>query len=299
MRKLLFIIVLFLSTSVLAGGKWQQIPFSMSDVLNEGYKIEIKYYYKNLIEEKAYEKEKELIENFGRIKHDKNGILTNITEGGITHPILSMNEEQKEIFSKKYKGNKNPNAKKIEINDIMFETINEASDYYNVNPATITRWIKNGKGIILSDKDWHHCEYKYISDKWKDSNSKKIEINGIIYETVNEAANKLDVHRNTILNWIKNEKVIVLSDKQCHLNNSFNKKQSDIMKNRLDKGGDHPMLGKNHSEETKNKQSKKALKKKVIIDGIVYESLTAAGKHYGKTKGTIWNWIQKGKASYS
>ena len=47
MRKLLFIIVLFFSTSVLAGGKWVQIPFSLTDLLNENYKIIDQYSINN------------------------------------------------------------------------------------------------------------------------------------------------------------------------------------------------------------------------------------------------------------
>ena len=39
MKNLLFIIVLFFSTSVLAGGKWIQIPFSLTDLLDEGFKV--------------------------------------------------------------------------------------------------------------------------------------------------------------------------------------------------------------------------------------------------------------------
>ena len=39
MRKLIFILILFFSTNAFAGGKLQKIPFSLTDVLNEGYKI--------------------------------------------------------------------------------------------------------------------------------------------------------------------------------------------------------------------------------------------------------------------
>ena len=39
MKKLLFIIVLFFSTSVFAQGKWLDMPFSFTDLLKEGWQI--------------------------------------------------------------------------------------------------------------------------------------------------------------------------------------------------------------------------------------------------------------------
>jgi len=39
MRKLIFIIVLFFSTSVLAVGSWKITPNKLKDVINLGYKI--------------------------------------------------------------------------------------------------------------------------------------------------------------------------------------------------------------------------------------------------------------------
>ena len=253
----------------------------IESLISEGYDIEILYYHSNLSEEKAYILEKQLIKKFGRETHDKNGILTNILEGGQI-----------------YYTEDNPNAKKVKINGKVFNTINEAAEYNGVKAGTITKWIKNGKGTVLSDKPQHQRKNNHIYDSGgNSSNAKQIKIDGIEYETIKEASESLNVHRNTILNWIKKGKVEVLSTKRQHINGGFNKKQSDNIKKRLLKKENHPMYGRTHTDETKRKMSE-SKRKRIQIDGIIYDSCKEGAEANNISRSTINHWIKKGKAHY-
>lgn len=56
---------------------------------------------------------------------------------GVKRPEISY------AISVKLTGNKNATKKVVDLNsDKQFGSINEAADYYEVNPRTITRWIK-------------------------------------------------------------------------------------------------------------------------------------------------------------
>ena len=64
-------------------------------------------------------------------------------------------------------------------------------------------------------------------------------------------------------------------------------------------GENNPFYGKTHDRETIDKMIEKRLpklRKKVMIDGIVFISQKHAAEHFGVSKACITAWVKKGKA---
>ena len=78
------------------------------------------------------------------------------------------------------------------------------------------------------------------------------------------------------------------------LGKRFTERHKQNISNSL-KGKNNPMFGKKFSEEYRNKL-KEAGKKKVIIDGVLFNSIKEASEKYNVHITTITRWIKKGKA---
>lgn len=123
-------------------------------VQNVDYRVEI--LFENLSKHDACKKEVELIKQYGRICNNS-GILSNITMGG----ELLLGEENPKFD----RGNK------IEINDVVYNSINGASRKLKLHPKTITYRLKHESFPTYRKLYGNSIDPKYCDD----------EINHIIY----------------------------------------------------------------------------------------------------------------------
>ena len=141
-------------------------------------------------------------------------------------------------------GKKNPNygksinGKKVTIEGKTFNSITEAAKYYNKGHTTIRYWMKIGRipnkeytknlisKIVTGRKHTKEAKQKIRnSSKGKRRNigknhpnygkiaynRKKVEINGIIYESIKLASQNFKVSSATIRYWIKKEKAKIIN----------------------------------------------------------------------------------------
>lgn len=125
---------------------------------------------------------------------------------------VMKSQEQKERMSK---NNPMKNPKTVEkvvktklrpviIEDKYFESIKSAGEYYNVFPTEIQCWCKRGY-----DRNKYPCRYADEKQKQfilKTTNSKKVIVDNIKFNSVKEAANYLGVWSETLIRNIKNNK---------------------------------------------------------------------------------------------
>ena len=112
-------------------------------LLNENLKIDIEYYFKNLSNKKACQKEKELIKKYGRIGFEEDGILTNLTKGGEGGDTsMFFTEETRKKLKENSSGVNNVMSKltKEQVLEIYYSiaNTNELSKKYNVCKTQIT-----------------------------------------------------------------------------------------------------------------------------------------------------------------
>lgn len=99
------------------------------------------------------------------------------------------------------------NAKKkkaVIINGITFESVNAAALNNKVCANTIIKWCKRGY-----DTNGNQCKYFGQEQKKfciKKTNSKKVKVDDMIFNSVKEAAKYLDVWSESIIRSIKNNK---------------------------------------------------------------------------------------------
>ena len=72
---------------------------------------------------------------------------------------IPQSEEAKEKISRVKKGIPSPRRIKISIEDVAFESITEASKYYNVSPSTISSWVKTKKHNTKKHNTKKHKEF--------------------------------------------------------------------------------------------------------------------------------------------
>lgn len=87
------------------------------------------------------------------------------------------------------------------IEDIRFDSVKQASEYYKVFDTEIITWCKRGY-----DRNKNPCRYEDEKQKefvLKTTNSKKVNVDGIIFNSVREAAKHIGVWPESIIRAIK------------------------------------------------------------------------------------------------
>lgn len=124
--------------------------------------FEIKIFYSGLAWKKACKIECQLIKQYGR-KDNGTGILTNMTDGGEGRLNYTTTEKVKQKISKSLQGENNPmygrtgksshrygitgkehpNSKRVMTPDGIFESCQEAADFYGKLKQSMSRTISN------------------------------------------------------------------------------------------------------------------------------------------------------------
>jgi hypothetical protein len=205
-------------------GKNTENPYKdhvIRQILNEGLAPTIEYVFWSIDENLAYDFEEKLIAKYGRKRYDHNGILTNLCKDNRPpHPEYS--EERKKIYRERMMGNtlakghiqsqeeKNKRAESLKhaysngtrvVTDKMRESASKTHSGKIVSDETCKKMSDSAK----LDKAWRigktneeifgtekAKEIREKKSKLKPPNCKIITINGVIYQSIREAATKLN-----------------------------------------------------------------------------------------------------------
>lgn len=160
-------------------------------------------------------------------------------------------EEARKKISENNLGKKPKNMIKIIVDDIIYNSIAEAGRQLGLNPVVVLWRLKS--------KNPNFDNYKYFNDNTEEtykinkSNENKIIIDGIIYNTMDDASNKLKLNIDTIF------KRVISNDKKFNNYNYIKNQKKIIPSNGI----------------------------KIMIDDVLYNSMTEAGVKLSLSSNTI------------
>jgi group I intron endonuclease len=110
-------------------------------------------------------------------------------------------EESKKKMSESQKGNISSNRIKIIVDDVIYNSVAEASIKLNLNNGTLSK--------RLNSSDSKFDNYKYAENKKEiiSSNGIKIIIDNVTYNSMTEAGIKLNLDKTTIAKRVKSDKL--------------------------------------------------------------------------------------------
>ena len=171
-------------------------------------------------------------------------------------------EEARKKISESNLGKKPKNMIKIIVDDIIYDSITEAGRQLGLN-TTVVLWR-------LKSKNPNFDNYKYSDDNTEEtykinkSNENKIIIDGIIYNTMEEASKKLKLNIDTIF------KRVISNDKKFNNYNYIKNQKKIIPSNGI----------------------------KIMIDDVLYNSMTEAGVKLSLSSNTISRRVKSNKLKF-
>lgn len=236
--------------------------------------------------------------------------------------------------TRKIKKIKPPNSKKVYCEGILFNSIKECADYYNIKRETMNSWL-NGKnpmplkfynmGLRICDKKIENYIIKENKPK-KEKQGKKIICDGIIFKSNKSASSYLNILETSLSYYLRGKvkmpkefldrglrylneetklktkdnkcKEVICDDlifnsiKECALYYNVNDSAMRCWLNGTN-GMPEEFIEKNlkylNKSNTKIKRQNK--NKKVICDGVIYESITECSCYYNIKLGTMVGWL--------
>ena len=150
---------------------------------------------------KTFESIEEAIEYENQILTEMN-VLNN--DEWLNESICGLTKWTKEKIEKRRKTNENKlnsyNRKQIEIDNIVFNSMTEAAEYYNISRMTLNRWIEE-KRINFEKKN------------------KEVKVRGIVFPSLRKAAEYYNTNRYTIKKWINGNKISKRKTKKVKIDN--------------------------------------------------------------------------------
>lgn len=205
-------------------GKPTENPYKdhvIKQILSEGKVPIIEYVFRTDSEEEAYAHEAQLIKKFGRKRFDENGILTNLCEDN-RPPHNTYSEERRRRYKEMMIGN-TINKGRQQSREEKQRRADSLKNAYATGKRVVTEKMreassKTHKGKIVSEetskrmsasakksKAWRHGltneeifgkekaeQIRIKKQSHKPSNRKEITVDGITYESIKEAAKKLN-----------------------------------------------------------------------------------------------------------
>lgn len=223
--------------------------------------------------EELDDKEIYYINHYNSNLHNPNSHGYNQTDGGYAIRGWRMSDEQKKKQSKtmkeKCKKGDYDHLKKIVVcEDKEFKSAKECSIFYNVNYQTMTSWLNHCNDM---PKKWYNKGLRYKDETMDDYKISEVEIRRVIceeiaYDNITECAKHYDVDPKLLSQYL----------------NKVNNMPETWYERGLHFEGEQM---KDYKISTKNK--------KVICDGIVFNSIKECAKHYKVNPATMQYWLKK------
>lgn len=220
-----------------------------------------------LTNDEANKMEIELIDKFNT-RDDKYGY--NIVIGGGSSIGFTHSEETKKICGLAQKGGKSVRAKKIICDDILFDCITDCANHYNVPKETMTGWLKGKrrapKKFIDMNLRYYGTDISPLKPQTIPSD-RTVLCNGTEFNTVKECAEFYEVNPTSMASWLNG-------------NSNMPKKFFNMRLSYSDKLGIIP-----------KQQSEMKVKRKVVCNGVVFESIKECAERYGVNSVTMGSWL--------
>lgn len=175
--------------------------------------------------------------------------------------------KNKEIAMKSGEKHKNP----VIIGEKEFDSVKEAMEYYGVSYEVISYWCKRGK-----NKNGEWCRYKDseqavpTTSRYNIGSCKSMTYCGKHYESILDFIEDIGITYGTALRWLKR---------------GFDTKGNSC---RLDNDHRELVFKSNYTDRFKNRP-----KRKIVVNGVVYDSIDDASEATGLAIKTILTYIQK------
>lgn len=181
------------------------------------HNTDVRIVFSNLTEDEAFLKEKEL---YSLYSQNLNNILCNLMECGhgglnqvwtdemreywsINNPMKQEEQiirmqtsnpmKNKETALKSGQGHK----KAVMINDVLYDGLVDAAQYYRVSPTAIYGWCKKGVNTY-----GEKCSYVNPPAKGK-NHSKSVILDGITYPSIRAAAQAINENSSSLARYLK------------------------------------------------------------------------------------------------
>lgn len=157
------------------------------------------------------------ISNSGKIRSEETKAILREKNSGLTHPCYgkkTTEETKKKQSNSKigmYDGKNNPSAKKVLCNGDIFECAKDFANAYDLKYSTIVCWLNGSRNMPKEyiEMGLSYCEENIIhiaQGVIKNSRSKKVNCDGIIFDSVKECSEYLSISKS-YLSVILNGKV--------------------------------------------------------------------------------------------
>lgn len=136
----------------------------------------------------------------------------NISISTITKRIKSIDEFNNYKYTNEIL-NQIPISTKFSINNIIYNTLEEASKKLNLSSHYISNKLKS---THINDINW---EILNLNKNKKEINGKKIMVNDIIYNSITETCNKLNINNRTLVKILNKEQIPISRKKRISIDN--------------------------------------------------------------------------------
>ena len=204
--------------------------------------------------------------------------------GGINHPLYGKHhtQETKDKISEANKGKEGYIRHKVICENMIFKSIKECSEYYNVNRQTMGMWLNHTRPIPKEfyDKELHfegesmeNYKIRENIDSYKNMR-KEIICENKKFKDVKEFMDFYNIkkNKNTVVTWLCGNK--------------------PMPKEWWDKGLRYEDKNMNdYVVQTGKKDKHNSSSKRVFCDGLVYETIKSCAEHYNKKPKTMSSWL--------
>lgn len=159
-----------------------------------------------------------------------------------------------------------------------FNTLNEFCKEYNLKKASVKNWLNHNNKM---PKEWYDKGLRYEEESMEDyewttyKSRRRVVCDGIVYETAEKFAKTFDLKIPTLNDWLNGRKTM-----------------PDSWYNKGLRYEDKSM--EDYVKRGTVKRKNKSCNKKVICDGIIFNSITECAKYYKCNPTTMGKWL-KGK----
>lgn len=262
----------------------------------DNFKFEI---IEECLEEELNDKEIYYIELYTSFIGFKDSNGYNQTLGGEGSRGRKVNSEELKIMSERMKGKfakgLNPKAIKVECEGVVFDSVMECAECYNISKSVMCNWIS---GRTTMPKEWYDKGLRDINktmedykirpnDRIGESNlSCSILYDNTIFYSLADFSNKNNIPTTTVWGWL-NGKVAIpkeyeekgLKYEDGHTDNIIIYQNEEYFER----------VQKNRSECRKGSIPKNA--KKVYCEGKLFDTVTKCAEYYNVNVGTMRGWI--------
>jgi len=164
---------------------------------------------------------------------------------------------------------KKQKSKKVIINNVEYESIKDVMNKYNTTWESINNWCLKGINPLGERCRFANEEQHELIGRYNKGGCKSIKYKGITYEAVIDLCREINKSETAVHSWLK--RGFDTEGNECRY---------------IDDERTNLVFENRHAKRNKNKA------KKIIINGVLYQSVADASKLLNIPKSTIYSYLQ-------